>query len=255
MLLLWIIEIALGAILGAIVAGAISAGIGLLIEIIKIIFEKEGKKIAILGAGATGKTRLLDFLEDGKFSSSNYLSTLYKEKKENLKVNIGKGEVLIRTTYDISGVQRVDVWFTPEEYRYFDFIYYLFRAPCLLCSSKDGSNCSIAKVIPGLACKGFKDYRNRVKYDLNYLSKIINNTESKVALVGTFCDLIPEFNIYLSKKQLNNFNYLFESKILEIDFEIYNMFKSYKNIFLGSLKNEDYASKLVAIMLQPLIKK
>ena len=225
------------------------------ILLIKKIFEEEGKKIAILGAGATGKTRLLDFLEDGKFSSSSYSSTLYKEKKENLKVKIGKGEVLIRTTYDISGVQRVNAWFTPEEYRYFDFIYYLFRAPCLLCSSKDGSNCSIAEVIPGLACEGYKDYRNRIKFDLSYLSKIINSTESKVALVGTFCDLIPEFNDNLSKEQLNNFYYFFENEISKKDYEIYDIFKSYKNIFLGSLKDEDYASKLVAIMIQPLIKK
>lgn len=210
-----------------------------------------GKKIAILGAGATGKTRLLDFLEDGNFSYSKYESTLSKEKKKDLTVNIGKGQVLVRETYDIPGHENVDMWFTPKEYNQFDYVFYLFRTPCLFCDSKDGKNCVIAKEIGEIKCEGYKEYLARIKSDINNLLSSYNINKNKIMLVGTFCDLMKEFNEYLKNKQIGNFSSFFLDKILEKDYEIFDKFKLYKNVF-GSLKNEDYAKFLVEQMFQQL---
>ncbi len=69
-----------------------------------INYALKGKKIAVLGARAVGKTTLLKYLEKG-ILIERYKQTLDKEEVERTRIKLGDLDIRLRKTDDVSGDQ------------------------------------------------------------------------------------------------------------------------------------------------------
>lgn len=69
-----------------------------------ITYALKGKKIAVLGARAVGKTTLLKYMEKG-ILIERYKQTLDKQEVERTRVKLGDLDILLKKTNDVSGAK------------------------------------------------------------------------------------------------------------------------------------------------------
>ncbi len=95
-----------------------------------IIYFLKGKKIAVLGARAVGKTTLLKYLEKG-ILIERYKQTLDKEEVERTRVKLGDLDIHLRKTDDVSGdIAAYGAW--KNLFDASDLIFYIVRTDKLL---------------------------------------------------------------------------------------------------------------------------
>ena len=95
-----------------------------------IIYALQGKKIAVLGARAVGKTTLLKYLEKD-ILIERYRQTLDRQEVERIRVKLGDLDIRLRKTNDVSGGQAAyGVW--KELFDTSDLIFYIVRTDKLL---------------------------------------------------------------------------------------------------------------------------
>jgi len=95
-----------------------------------IVYALKGKKIAVLGARAVGKTTLLKYIEKG-ILIERYKQTLDRQEVERTRVKLGDLDIRLRKTDDVSGDQAAyGAW--KSLFDASDLIFYIVRTDKLL---------------------------------------------------------------------------------------------------------------------------
>ena len=90
----------------------------------------KGKKIAVLGARAVGKTTLLKYMEKG-ILIERYKQTLDKQEIERTRIQLGDLDIRLKKTDDISGDKSAyGVW--KKLFDEADLVLYIVRTDMLL---------------------------------------------------------------------------------------------------------------------------
>lgn len=201
-------------------------------ELYKYFFKN---KIAIIGERATGKTKLWEFLSKGVISK-DYLQTQSAEKVrvknlnlEDLKLKLKKFQIDVPGGWDF-----VEIWFNLA--RESDFVFFLFRLPCIY-NSEDSCrlSCPFKNM---LLCDGRKDYIKKMEIVLRKIKE--NNLVNKTVLVGTFADYVNDFIELERNGKEGNF---YEKFVKSLDYNFSNLIKDFKIVF-GSLKDTNSTEKL-----------
>lgn len=133
----------------------------------------KGKKIAVLGERGTGKTRLLNFITEGKVTDNP--QTAYPIKVPAAVSTIGNDTVVISNTLDVPGGPRSDTeW--ERVFKKADHVFYLFNAEKLL--------------------KDYSSTRKRIESDIRRMDEWLEGMGSdnfKITFIGTHCDLVDGF--------------------------------------------------------------
>ncbi len=200
-------------------------GIGVKVYWDTILIYLKGKNITILGDIQTGKTTLHKFLRNGEIVSE-HIGTKRKIKVKKNKFELGELELLIKEGTDISGLREyISDW--KDIFKNTDICFYLF---------------DVSKVY-----SGDKEYIEKIYFHLTHIDNWTKEFKinPRFVLIGTFADLIPEYN------QLNKSNaQLFEQKILEkIKHAYWQASISPSDIFIGSLKNKETIELLIKEIL------
>ncbi|MEM1973827.1 MAG: hypothetical protein QXN68_03455 [Thermoplasmata archaeon] len=194
-----------------------------------------GKKIAIIGERATGKTKLWEFLSKGVISK-DYLQTQSAEKVEVKDLHLKDLELTLKESQiDVpGGWDFVESWINLA--RESDFVFFLFRLPCIY-NSEDSCrlSCPFKNM---LLCEGRRDYIKKTEIALKKIKD--NYLVHKTVLVGTFADYVNDYIELERNGKEGNFH---EKFIKSIDYNFSNLIKDFKIVF-GSLKDTSSAEKL-----------
>ena len=210
---------------------AILAVIGAILgyQLVKLGWEAlrqklRGKRIAVLGEHAVGKTKLIEFLTTGTFSPE-YIETAEPTKEAGRKFQLRDLELKIDDIIDFSGGEEwYPLW--EQQFKKADIVFYLFKANEYF--------------------SGNKQTQNRVHQDLGQIDiwfRENKNHNPIYFLVGTHCDLIPGYSENASK---SNARARFNEELLK-----YPIAKELKlhvdatRIKLGSTLNPENAEELV----------
>ncbi|MDJ1180492.1 GTPase domain-containing protein [Roseofilum sp. BLCC_M91] len=204
---------------------------GIILTVVSVLLIKnfEGKKIAVLGASATGKTTFLFYMKYSKLLGP-YRATQVAEKIASSTVHIRDIDltISISKTVDLSGGGTDQVY---NEWKNLfdqaDIVFYFVHAGKIWERDKD----SCDRVIKD--CKKIRDWHKEKSFN------------KKIIIVGTHCDINPEL------KQINDNNFdqytrRFEEleTIQEARLNLHTA-PSYVPIVLGSFVDYDSAEKLL----------
>jgi GTPase SAR1 family protein len=115
-----VIALAVGGVAGGVVASNWE----------NITYALKGKKIAVLGARAVGKTTLLTYMEQG-ILIERYKQTLDKQEIERTRIKLGELNILLKKTDDVSGDKAAyAVW--KKLFEEADLVLYIVRTDLLL---------------------------------------------------------------------------------------------------------------------------
>lgn len=158
-----------------IAAGIVVAlGGGVALNWDKIIIALKGKRLAVLGARAVGKTTLVKFLTSGTIPAE-YKQTLAPDNAGSRRFSLKELDIRIKDTQDISGDKAAYAeW--KELHDKADIVLYLMRADLLLA--------------------GDPATETRVRDDLKHISDWLESRTPRPLFffIGTHCDLDPEFS-------------------------------------------------------------
>jgi len=168
---------------------AILIFLGLLAAALKwdeIVLRWSGSVVAVLGERGVGKTQLIRFLYEGEVPETAE-QTLTAEAKGKTKYKLRELNLDIRKCTDVAGGK--DAY--PEWKKLFkeaDIVFYLFRADLLK--------------------KRDSDVEERVTDDSHQIRKWIDSRDRPPLLfiIGTHCDLDPEFSRCCNPKTWGDYN-------------------------------------------------
>ncbi|NJN24022.1 MAG: GTPase domain-containing protein [Acaryochloridaceae cyanobacterium RL_2_7] len=149
-----------------------------------ITYALKGKKIAVLGARAVGKTTLLKYLEKG-ILIERYKQTLDKQEVERTRIKLGDLDIRLKKTDDVSGDKAAyGVW--KKLFEEADLIFYIVRTDMLL--RHDSST------------------EKRAEDDLRQIQGWIKecSTEKQFFIVGNHWDTDPDFK-NLTSSQMGDY--------------------------------------------------
>jgi len=165
-----------------IVVGAIGlCGAGAKILWEDIVIAVKGKRIAILGAKATGKTTLADFLSKGEIPQE-YFQTIGVDRKDKRPFELKdlNLKIYLKSFNDVeAGLGARTIW--QEEVKKADVVLYLFDTNKLLRYDEDAVR---------------KGYAKRIKSDLEQVCSWLHEKTGPQSLyiLGTFCDQDPNYD-------------------------------------------------------------
>lgn len=139
----------------------------------RLVAEWSGKKLAILGERGVGKTHLLTFLSSGSIPAV-YKQTVAPEKTKPHRFQLKALNIKVKGGLDVSGDKAAYAeWKKLHDDA--DIVFYLLRADRLIA--------------------GDKQVENRVRGDLTHIGGWLQDRQSrpKFFIIGTHCDLDPEF--------------------------------------------------------------
>jgi len=191
------------------------AGTTIAIKWDNIVIALKGKRLAILGARAVGKTHLFKFLTTGSIPTE--YSQHMARKTTAHRFQLKDLDLKIRESLDLPGAE--DAY--PDWKKVFneaDFVFYLLRADRLLA--------------------GDSGVEQRVRADLRHIGEWLNNRipQPPLFIIGTFCDLDPEFKDLSPDKRGD---YVDKFRRLPIVFELMaHAGGTWQNkVILGSMKS------------------
>lgn len=155
-----------------------------------ITYALKGKKIAVLGARAVGKTTLLKYMEKG-ILIEKYKQTLDKQEIERTRIKLGDLDIRLKKTDDVSGDKAAyGVW--KKLFEESDLVLYIIRTDMLL---KHDLSTEI-----------------RAEDDLRQIQGWIKECDSKKQffIVGNHWDSDPDFK-NLTPDQMGNYVDCFRS--------------------------------------------
>jgi GTPase SAR1 family protein len=101
----------------------------------RVIIAVKGKKLAVLGARAVGKTHLLTFLRSGEIPTE-YKQTATAQKVPSERRQLKDLELILKETLDLPGGQRhYREW--KQLYRESDLVLYLFRVDKIVARDRE----------------------------------------------------------------------------------------------------------------------
>lgn len=195
-----------------------------------ILIYFKGKKVVVLGARHVGKSHLIQFLTTGSIPVG-YEPTVLYEKTKASRFNIEDLELMIKAGKDVTGaVDGYREWKRLSDEA--DIVFYLYRA-------------DFVKI-------GNPDTLNRITADLKHISTWLESRSPHPLffMVGTHCDLDPEYYQLLAEKRGDK--YFDEFKKLPVIKEaIIRMGGGQKTeIVLGSMKSVEETQALVFQILK-----
>jgi energy-coupling factor transporter ATP-binding protein EcfA2 len=149
-----------------------------------ITYTLKGKKIAVLGARAVGKTTLLKYMEKG-ILIERYKQTLDKQEIERKRIQLGDLDIWLKKTDDVSGDKAAyGVW--KKLFEEADLVLYVVRTDMLL--KHDSST------------------EKRTEDDLRQVQSWIKecNSKKQFFIVGNHWDSDPDFK-NLTPDQMGNY--------------------------------------------------
>jgi energy-coupling factor transporter ATP-binding protein EcfA2 len=149
-----------------------------------ITYALKGKKIAVLGARAVGKTTLLKYMEKG-ILIERYKQTLDKQEIERTRIKLGDLDILLKKTDDVSGDKAAyGVW--QKLFEEADLVLYVIRTDMLL--------------------KHDSATEKRAEDDLRQVQSWIKecNSKKQFFIVGNHWDSDPDFK-NLTPDQMGNY--------------------------------------------------
>jgi GTPase SAR1 family protein len=149
-----------------------------------ITYALKGKKIAVLGARAVGKTTLLTYMEKG-ILIERYKQTLDKQEIERTRIKLGDLDIRLKKTDDVSGDKAAyGVW--KKLFEEADLVLYVVRTDLLL--KHDSST------------------EKRAEDDMRQVQGWINecNSNKQFFIVGNHWNEDPEFK-NLTPDQIGNY--------------------------------------------------
>ncbi|MCY3682337.1 MAG: hypothetical protein OXH16_13125 [Gemmatimonadetes bacterium] len=216
-----------------IIVGAGLAGAGIGVAVDAIIKALKGKRLAVLGGLAVGKTVLINFLTKGTFSKK-YKANRYTKKAEPNDFQLKDLKLRIKESKDVSGDDsQYGQW--KDIVQKADIVLYLLRTDKLM----EGDKCT----------------EERVKRDIGLIGKWLKEYPKKFPLfiIGTYCDLMtPDLTMLPEDKRG-----AYENKIrgMPIFQEIALRSgggRKVKFIF-GSLKSQDTTESLVYEIIDQVV--
>lgn len=206
-------------------AGALLTAGAIWLKWDELIILFKGKKFAVLGERLVGKTTLINFLKGGAISDSPPGYTQYPEPVPARRFQLKELDIILKESWDISGsVKRFAEWKTLCQDA--DMVLYLLRADRLLV--------------------GDKTVETRVIQDIRHVSEWLNdnNKRPQFFIVGTHCDLDPDFAA-LTPKTEGKYLDRFERLPIVADIVCRIGSPSRTTIVLGSLKTPEQTEILV----------
>lgn len=149
-----------------------------------ITYALKGKKIAVLGARAVGKTTFLKYMEKG-ILIERYRQTLDKQEIERVRIKLGDLDIMLKKTDDVSGDKAAyGVW--KKLFEEADLVLYIVRTDMLL--------------------KHNFSTEQRAEDDLRQVQGWIKefNSKKQFFIVGNHWDSDPEFK-NLTPDQMGNY--------------------------------------------------
>lgn len=149
-----------------------------------ITYALKGKKIAVLGARAVGKTTLLKYMEKG-ILIERYKQTLDRQEVERTRIKLGDLDIRLKKTDDVSGDKAAyGVW--KKLFEEADMIFYVVRTDMLL--KHDSST------------------EKRAEDDLRQIQGWVKecSTKKQFFIVGNHWDTDPDFK-NLTSSQLGDY--------------------------------------------------
>lgn len=149
-----------------------------------ITYALKGKKIAVLGARAVGKTTLLKYLEKG-ILIERYKQTLDKQEIDRTRIKLGDLDIRLKKTDDVSGDKAAyGVW--KNLFEEADLILYVVRTDMLL--KHDSST------------------EKRAEDDLKQIQGWVKecNSKKQFFIVGNHWDTDPDFK-NLTSSQMGDY--------------------------------------------------
>jgi len=211
----WIVTAVIGGI-GVGLAGAV---------LYQLVMNKwKGKRVAVLGARAVGKTTFLSFLTTGSIPE-NYEETLYSTECDGRRFQLKDLQLRIKDSFDVGGAKHniCEEW--KNEFIESDIVFYLLRADLLM---NDDS-----------------DTVNRVRSDFNIIKDWVDELEVKERptfyIIGTHCDLDI---LYSKLPEKNKAAYIDKFQLLPIIVDL-RCLGGVDKVILGSMKTLEYTEALV----------
>jgi hypothetical protein len=211
-----------------VVAAMLAAGTAAAVKWDEIVIALKGKRFAILGERAVGKTCLQTFLTTGKLPEI-YIQTLAPRKTASRRVKIEELDLAVKEGFDVSGdeVARGE-WKVLVDQS--EVVLYLLRADHLM--------------------TGNTRVEDRVRSDLRHIGGWIDARPRHPCflIVGTHCDLDSNFDPDRLAAYVDAFRRLLVVK------ELISLAggETSAKVVLGSLKTEESTEILVYAILQYL---
>jgi GTPase SAR1 family protein len=195
----------------------------------KVQKELKGKKIAVLGARASGKTTLIKFLLKDELSEE-YVATAKPEKFSGKKVKLQDLELQIEDTTDVPGdIQSHADW--ERLYKEADFVFYLTDVKRL----HDGD----------------QRYERNVLGEMRHIGEWFDDRKNppRFLLVATHCDLIPEYASLPDAGRADFTDGFWKMPVMQ---KLILLGRGTKNVkcVAGSLKGRDESERLVGEILR-----
>lgn len=186
-----------------------------------------GKRIAILGSRAVGKSTLFNFLQNQEIDpNKKYEQTRSVRKIDEVEVNIDGASLRISASYDVGGGEISHLsWI--DQIKASHYIFYLLDANKVMHSDRI--------------------HISEIKKDMAAIQKqIVSYTDKKVFLIATKSDCHQQYNTSGFEDKLMN-----KSIILETILNLGGIEKC--KLIVGSLSDTDEAKKLVRQFLNTAI--
>lgn len=198
-----------------------------------ITYALKGKKIAVLGARAVGKTTLLKYMEKG-ILIERYKQTLDKQEIERTRIKLGDLDIRLKKTDDVSGDKAAyGVW--KKLFEEADLVLYVVRTDMLL--KHDSST------------------EKRAEDDLKQIQFWIKecNSKKQFFIVGNHWDTDPDFE-NLTSSQIGD--YVDRFRLLPVVKKMTQLAggAATVKVALGSLATEKDSDTLIATIFRQVEK-
>lgn len=210
----------------AIIAGGAATTVAVLWD--HIISKLKGKKVAVLGARAVGKTHLIKFLTTGSIPEE-YKQTVAPEKSKSKRLQLKELDLKIKNSLDVSGDKSAYAdW--KELVEAADFVFYLLRADRLIA--------------------GDKNVENRARDDLRHIGAWLDKIEQgenirpSLFIIGTHCDLDSEF-ANLTQETIGGYADKFMRLPIVSELVMHGGGMKHTKVVLGSMKTISATEALV----------
>jgi len=187
------------------------------------------KRIAVLGARGVGKTHFIRFLSTGEIPVA-YQQTVARAKVKGRRFKLKDLEINIKDSVDVSGAKDAYAeWKALQEEA--DLVLYLMRADRLLA--------------------GDESVERRVREDLTHIGEWLRsrNRRPMFFIVGTFCDMDPDFK-KLTREKAGDYQDKFQRLPIVRELVLRAGGTSLARVVLGSMKTKDLTEQLAASLFE-----
>jgi GTPase SAR1 family protein len=183
----------------------------------------KGKRVAVLGARAVGKSTFMTFLTTGSIPE-DYEETLHSSKCDGRRFKLKDLQLRIKDSFDVGGAKHnYAEW--KKEFIASDIVFYLLRADLLMSDDSDTVN----------------RVRNDFEIIKDWIAELKEKDRPTFYIIGTHCDLD---SLYSKLPEKNKAAYIDKFQILPIIVDL-RCLGGVDKVILGSMKTLEYTQALV----------